>query len=335
MSELPFAYGGPPLSGRMRATAADFEVDEVLGFAADGFGEHAMLRIEKRDANTEWVAQRLAEVAGVAPMSVGYSGLKDRHALTRQTYTVHLPGKSGPDWMSVDIEGVRILEVARHSRKLKRGVHRSNRFLICLRDVVGSKQEAEVRMREISAQGTPNYFGAQRFGRDGDNLRSAQALFSGARVSRSQRGFALSAARSHLFNEVLARRVAAGSWNTALEGEVFMLAGTHSIFGPQTLDAGLLDRLECGDIDPTGPLWGRGVLRSGSEVAAIEREVAAAESVYSAGLAATDLSHERRSLRLAVSDLAHHWADDGSLSVGFSLPSGSFATAVIRELCAT
>lgn len=268
-------------------------------------------------------------------MAVGFSGLKDRHALTRQTFSVHLPGRADPDWHALEIEGVRILAASRHSRKLKRGVHRGNHFRIRLCELHGDREVAQLRIGQIARSGVPNYFGEQRYGRDGENLRSAHALFAGARMGRSQRGFALSAARAHLFNLLLARRVEQGTWDQALEGEVWMLAGTHSIFGPQALDEDVRQRLLNHDIDPTGPLWGAGALRSAGEVASIERAVAQAENSLAEGLAAHDLRQERRSLRLHASAFNHEWMDDGSLVLGFSLPSGSFATALLREICAT
>ena len=331
MDVVPCAHGGAPLRGRMRATAQDFEVEEILGFSADGHGEHAFLQIEKRDANTEWVARQLARFAEVSPMSVGYSGLKDRHALTRQSFSVHLPGLPDPDWDKIEIEGVRILSATRHSKKLKRGVHRGNRFRIVLRDLVGDRALAEACLARVANLGVPNYFGEQRFGNDGGNLRSAQALFAGARLGRSERGFALSAARSQLFNLVLSERVAAQSWNQALEGEVWMLGGTHSIFGPQAFDAEIQRRLEDFDIHPTGPLWGRGELRSVGDVAEIEQRVAIATG-FAQGLEAADLRQERRSLRLRPTDFIAEWSGD-SLALEFALPSGCFATSVVREIC--
>lgn len=333
MIEVPYAHGGPALRGRMRTGADDFEVEEILGFEADGHGEHAFLHIEKRDANTEWVSRQLSLFANVAPMSVGYSGLKDRHALTRQSFSVHLPGRPDPDWNTVEIEGVKILSATRHTKKLKRGVHRSNRFRIVLRDLQGDRALADASLERVSGFGVPNYFGEQRFGHEGGNLRSAQALFAGARMGRSERGFALSAARSHLFNLVLAERVTSHSWNRALEGDVWMLGGTHSIFGPQALDPEIERRLDTFDIDPTGPLWGRGDLRSAGDVADIEQRAASA-SGFAQGLEAADLRQERRSLRLRPGGFKAEWQQD-SLALEFALPSGCFATSVIREICIT
>lgn len=334
MNELAFAHGGPPMQGLLRASAEDFVVEEVLGFEPDGTGEHVFLRVEKRHANTEWVARQLALAAAVPPGSVGFSGLKDRHAVARQTFSVQLPGRVGPDWNALDIEGVDVLAVNRHSRKLKRGVHRANRFRIRLTCMAGDRPAADACMARIAAQGVPNYFGEQRFGRDGGNLRSARELFSGGRIGRIERGFALSAARSQIFNCVLSERVAGNCWNQALDGEVWMLGGTHSIFGPQPLDQELLQRLQDFDIDPTGPLWGRGVLRSAGSVALIEQRIAATTG-FAAGLEAADLRQERRSLRLRPAGFSASWESDDSLLLEFSLPSGCFATAVIRELCCT
>lgn len=335
MIDAAYAHGGPPLHGILRARPEDFEVDEELGFEPEGAGEHVLVRIEKRGANTEWVARELASALGLAPTAIGFSGLKDRHALTRQTFSVHLPGKPDPDWSTLAIEGVRVVEAARHPRKIKRGTHRRNAFRLRLTEVAGSRDDAARVLAAIAAHGVPNYFGEQRFGREGDNLRLAAALFKGARLGRSQRAFALSAARSWLFNRVLAQRVQASTWDQALAGEVWMLAGTHSIFGPQAIDDTITARLAAGDIDPSGPMWGAGTLRSDEVVRELELAVAEEQANLARGLEAAGLSQERRSLRLRVSSLQSEWQADDSLMLSFTLPAGSFATVVVRELCAT
>lgn len=328
----PHAHGGPVARGRLRAEPADFRVEEVLGFEPDGSGEHAFLWIEKTGANTDWVARRLAQAAGVAPVAVGYAGLKDRHAVTRQAFTVQLAGRAGPDWSALAIEGVEVLAVARHSRKLRRGAHRANRFVIRLRDVEGDPDAIEHRLALIRQRGVPNYFGEQRFGRGGANLELARSLFAGKRLPREQRGIALSAARSALFNAALARRVADTSWDRPLEGEVWMLDGTHAVFGPEPWSDALASRLAAQDIHPTGPMWGRGELRSAGGVATLEREVAQVQPALAAGLEQAGLSQERRALRLRVRDLRHAWLAPGLLELAFSLDSGAFATGMLREL---
>ena len=335
MSALPYAHGGPPLTATLRAAAEDFFVDEDLGFVPDGAGEHVFLRVEKRGANTDFVARELARCAGIAVDAVSYAGLKDRHAVTRQTFSLHLPGKRiEPDWLATEHAEFRVLDAARHSRKLKRGALKGNKFKIVLRDVAGDRTAAEARANAIAGAGVPNYFGEQRFGRGGGNVERAVAMFAGRRVQRHERSLLLSAARSHLFNGVLAERVARGNWRTPLSGEVWMLAGTHSIFGPEPLTPDLMRRFAEGDIGLTGPLWGRGELRSTGEVAQIESAVATQYAQLAAGLEANGLNQERRALALHAVDLCVNWLADSVVELAFSLPAGAYATTVLREICA-
>lgn len=328
-----YAFGGPPLRGVLRASADDFVVTEELGFAPSGEGEHVLLEIEKRGANTDWVAEGLARFAGVDRRAVSYSGMKDRHAVTRQTFSLQLPGRADPDWSALQLDGVRLLSSARHNRKLRRGAHRGNHFVIRLRELDGDRARAQERMEQIASLGVPNYFGEQRFGRQGGNLDLARQLFAGRRMARNQRGFALSAARAWLFNAVLAGRVEQGDWNQALAGDVWMLDGTHSLFGPEPLDDGLLGRVAAGDIHPTGPLWGTGELRSSEQVRQLELQLAEEHAELCRGLERFGLQQERRALRLPAADFSSKWLDDEALELRFYLPAGAFATAVLRELC--
>lgn len=333
MSERPFAFGVPPLQAQLRSRPEDFCVDEDLGFAPDGSGEHVFVRVEKRGANTEWVARALAQFAGVPVESVSYAGLKDRHAVTRQTFSIPVPLKRELDWQTLVHDEFRVIEACRHSRKLRRGALRGNRFRIVLRAATGDRDAAAARLATITARGVPNYFGEQRFGRDGDNLARAAAMFDGRRVSRHERGLLLSAARAQIFNDVLASRVAENTWDGALAGEVWMLDGSQSIFGPETLTEDLRLRLATGDIHPTGPLWGRGTLRSGEDVAQREQAAAAQQAPLARGLEQAGLAQERRSLRLRAQELAWHW-DGDALVVAFGLPAGCYATTLLRELAA-
>ncbi len=333
--ELPFAHGGPPLQGVLRSSPEDFFVDEALGFVPDGVGEHVFLRVEKRAANTDWVARELARIAAVDPRAVSYAGLKDRHAVTRQTFSLHLPGKRAePDWMSLDHREFRVLEAQRNSRKLQRGALDSNFFRIVVREVAGDRSAAERVLQAVSARGVPNYFGEQRFGRDAGNLDRARAMFAGRRFERHERSLLLSAARSYLFNLVLAQRVRSAEWDRGIEGDVWTLAGTQSIFGPQPLDETLIARCAAGDISPTGPLWGEGALRTTEAVAELEQGVAARHPDLVAGLEKNGLRQARRSLTLRPSDLQFSWPTDRDLQLEMRLNSGSYATVVLRELIA-
>ncbi len=319
------------LSAVMRSTPEDFVVEEALGFEPTGQGEHLFMQVEKREANTAWVAEQLARWAGVHESAVGYAGLKDRHAVTRQAFTLHLPGREAPALDTLAIEGVRVLSCTRHQRKLPRGALQGNRFALTLRQLQGEPDAIQARLEQIAKEGVPNRFGRQRFGHGGGNVASARALFKGRRASRAQRSIYLSAARAELFNRILDQRIALGTWNTAMAGEVFMLDGSHSVFGPVALDETLTQRLAHHDIHPTGALWGVGPLRSTEAVAELETAVAAADTELSEGLARAGLKQERRALRVAVRQL--QWTiDNDQMHLSFSLPAGSYATAVLDAL---
>lgn len=334
MSELPHACGAPPLTARMRASPEDFRVEEILGYDADGAGEHLLLWVEKRGANTDWVARELAKFAGVPQVAVGFAGMKDRQAVTRQTFSVQLAGKPDPDWSTFPHREVSVLAATRHSRKLKRGALRGNRFVLVLREVEGDRAQAEQVLQQIATRGVPNYFGEQRFGREGGNVAQARAMFEGRRVDRSKRSLLLSAARSQIFNDVLAARVERGCWDTPLEGEVWCLAGSRSWFGPESFNDALADRLARGDIHPSGPLWGQGEPPTKADAGALEREIGATHGDLTAGLADARMDQDRRALRLLPERLRWRWLADGALELSFELPAGAYATVVVRELAA-
>jgi len=335
MSDLPTAYGTPPLSARLRVSPEDFVVEEILGYEADGEGEHALLWVEKRGANTDWIARELARYAGVAPLNVGYAGLKDRHAVTRQMFSVGLAGKPEPDWSAFPSAEAKVLSVTRHRRKLKRGALRGNRFVLTLREIEGDRAAADAVLQQIASRGVPNYFGEQRFGREGGNVAQARAMFAGRRVDRDKRAFLLSAARSEIFNHVLAARIERGAWDRPLDGEIWSLAGSRSWFGPEPFDEVLADRLARGDIHPSGPLWGDGETPAQDEAGALEREIATANQDLATGLAGARMEQERRPLRLMPKHLQWRWLADDVLELSFELPAGAYATVIVRELAQT
>jgi tRNA pseudouridine13 synthase len=329
---LPRAYGEAVLNANFRSKHEDFVVEEIDAFSPQGEGEHLLLTIQKRGLNTSFVAKQLADWAGIAEMSIGYAGMKDRHALTTQRFSVHLPKKIAPDFSALNIEGISVLESHWHHRKLPRGALAGNRFVITLREVQGDHEKIDLRLHAIRKSGLPNYFGEQRFGRERANVGMAARMFAGQRVKREQRSIYLSAARSEIFNAVLADRIAQQNWLNALEGEVWMIDGSHSIFGPETHTAELLQRAEQLSIHPTGPLWGKSELRSQSEVHLIEQAVAKKHADLCLGLEAADLKQERRALRIAVPDLSWCWLNPGALELRFSLPPGAYATECLAEL---
>jgi tRNA pseudouridine13 synthase len=331
---LPCAHGAPPVRGRLRAAPENFRVDEVLGFEADGAGAHALLIVEKRGANTGWVAAELARAAGVAVRDVGWSGQKDRDALTRQAYTIPWPAHAPLDsCLEFAGEGFRVVDAARHGRKLRPGSHRANRFVLRVTEIDGDAAALAARLAVVARCGVPNYFGPQRFGRAGSNLARARDWAATGRAPRDRaaRSFALSAARSALFNALLAERVRRGSWDRLLPGEAVMLDGRRSFFRAAGIDATLVERCASMDVHPSGPLWGRGESPASDEAFALEAGVVAGEPALCALLESEGLGQERRSLRLPLREL--DWSLDGrALALAFELPRGAFATAVLHEI---
>jgi tRNA pseudouridine13 synthase len=322
--------GIPTASGRLRSQPEDFRVVEIPGFELSGDGEHDFLRIEKINANTNWVAQGLAHHANVPVRDVGFAGMKDRHAVTRQWFSVRRPGGTKANWGQLDLQGVLVLDVARHNRKMRRGAHNGNRFELLIRAISDPDSTLEKRLKKIGELGVPNYFGEQRFGRNGSNIGLAQIFFAGRRMSREKRSIALSSARSLIFNNVLSARVSAGDWDTLTAGDVANLDGSGSVFPVPVLDDEISKRCREFDIHPSGVLWGKGAPTTGGEPRALECEIAAKEPLLMAGLE-RHTDEGRRALRLVVRDLEWEIADD-NLSLSCSLMRGGFATAVLREL---
>jgi tRNA pseudouridine13 synthase len=329
--DLPAALGGPVGHGRIRAEPADFQVVEDLGFEPAGTGEHLLLRLRETGCNTDWVAGRLARWAGRARREVGFAGLKDRHAVTEQWFSVPCPGGRHPDVATLEIPGVELIEAVRHDRKLRRGALRGNRFRLRVTALEAEPEALARRLAQIGRRGVPNAFGPQRFGRESGNLDRASEWFAGGSPpGRAQRGFLLSAARALLFNAVLAEHLAAGDWETAAAGDIVQLDGSGSWFIAAADDATLAGRLAALDVHPTGPLWGRGPPPGHGPAAALELRVAARFAPFAEGLAAAGMEQQRRALRVRVRELA--WRVDGAvLELSFALPAGAYATAVLRE----
>jgi tRNA pseudouridine13 synthase len=313
----------------LRAQSDDFIVEEDLGFGPAGTGQHVLVKVRKRDANTQWVARELAKVCGCRPMDVGYAGLKDRRAVAVQWFTVPKSAQSLDAWTAVRTSEFEVLEAHAHTRKLPRGALAGNSFIIRIREVTVSDDQLAERVGLIGQRGVPNYFGRQRFGREGSNLLRITAGLKALRPP--ERGFVLSAARSLIFNSVLAVRARDGSWERLEAGDIANLDARGSVFTVDPADTALLERCQRLDIHPTGPMWGRGLPASRGRVLELESGVAAqllpaSELVQEAGM-----DQERRSLRLAVRDL--HWSREADAVVlHFRLTRGSFATTVLREI---
>lgn len=322
-------------SAVIRSQPEFFQVDEKLPFEPDGFGGHVWLNIQKRGINTDWLAGELAKFCGVHQVAVGFSGLKDRHAVTRQWFSINLEGFEEPDWSAFESEDIKIIEKTRHGKKLKRGVLTGNRFILRLTDLQGDKADWEASLQKIQQDGVPNYFAEQRFGHQAGNLYRVEHWFSTGKAprKRNQKSIYLSAARSWLFNLVLAERIRLANWNQALTGDVMLLAGTKaSSFTVDDIDDILQTRLNKMDIHPTGPMWGRGTPQAHADSFALEQRVLSDWQTWQSGLEKAGMSQERRALRLYPEDFNWQFISDNQLELEFFLPAGCYATAVMREL---
>lgn len=311
--DFPRAYGEPPVTALFKAEPEDFYVEEQLGYEPSGSGEHLYLFIEKRDRNTQSVAEQLAAAAGIALQDVAYAGLKDRRAVTRQWFSLYLPKRA--ELPVSEGDGFRVLNRGRHSQKLRRGDHGSNLFRIVLKQVQGDSALLQQRLQHVQEQGVPNYFGEQRFGKGASNLQQMERFL--AQHKGKQRGFQdrlrVSAMRSWLFNQVLAERVRQGNWCRALDGE-------GEATGP--LSTGPLS---------TGPLWGRGRPLSQGAVRELEQGVLQAYGPWCDFLEHCGLQQERRALQLLPQAFSAEQQAD-QLHLQFALPAGTYATAVLREV---
>ncbi|MFO8141718.1 MAG: tRNA pseudouridine(13) synthase TruD [Marinobacter sp.] len=327
--DWPTSSGARPGKACLKASPEDFRVTEQLWpesetaeVNASGSGEHLCVRLEKTGDNTEFVARELAAMAGCKAFEVGFCGLKDRHAITVQWFSLYCPGRETGDaeLLATIAERWPVLASLRHARKLRRGEHLSNGFELVLRQVTGDRAALDQALTLLAERGAPNYFGPQRFGIGGGNLERAVNL-DPSRLNRkkgSRRGggggtgsknvLYFSAARSWLFNEVLAERVSADNWLVGLPGE--------------PADEGA----------PTGPLWGDGGTSASDQQESFERAVVARHPEFEKLFLSTRMKPERRALVTRPEQLHWQWLDESSLGLRFCLPPGQYATTVLGDI---
>ena len=325
-------------AGTLRTSDDDFAVDEELPYAPSGAGDHVFARIEKRGATTLDVARGLARALGVRDRDIGIAGMKDRRAVTRQWMS--LPPPVTPEAAAaVELPGVRVLEAVRHPHKLRTGHVRANRFVLRVRGVAdGAAERANAIVAALARPpGAPNWYGEQRFGKDGDNAARGRALVTGERrPGRDHRldRLMVSALQSQLFNDWLTARLLDGLYDRVIAGDVLHKRGGGMFVceDPVTDQA----RLDAGELVVTGPMFGDRMRLPGNASPAAERESAVLER---AGLAREVFATvraiaegTRRDAAIAVTDAAVTAVDGSTLEVAFTLPGGGYATAVMREI---
>lgn len=331
----------PTFWADLKSQPSDFQVVENLGFEPSGGGEHIYLKVRKTSANTAWVASQIAEFAGVRLFDVNYSGRKDRHAITEQWLSCWKPGKEMPEFgpFFQNLEGVELLETQRYNKKLRKGTHESNSFVILLRNLRKSpalastllgpnsttaieadfQEDLEQRLRSLASVGFANYFGEQRFGKEGQNLVMADKLFNGEKTPKNQRDMYLSAARSYMFNWMLDTKIDSGEYQQELDASL-------NARDDQPLQPVGRDGIQSSS--PRGWLYGQSRVETARE---IMESYEATFPAWTIGLNKIGMKAQLRDLRIMPDDLK--WRFEGAdIQLSFTLPTGSFATELIKEL---
>ncbi len=341
------------IAATIKKSPDDFVVEELPLYLPSGTGEHVYVTFEKRGIDTFEAVRELARALGANARDAGIAGMKDKHAVTRQTISLMTPrGQKAEDLVArattLALPGIRVLSAARHGNKLKTGHLAGNRFEIVVRDIaLAELPDACDRLRALEATGVPNAFGEQRFGRHKDNADRARAWLRGdAPAPRDPRKKRLlySALQSALFNAVLDRRVADGTWRTPLLGDVLKKTDSGGMFVCADVQVDT-ERASRGEVTPTGPMLGPKMVKPEGLVAELEARIAAdflgADEIVSMLTNATGLGEgTRRTLVLPVTNLTVEpispapGEERGSCRVYFVIPKGAYATTVLGQVFA-
>lgn len=330
--DWPRVYDLPRSTALFKDTPDDFQVNEFFDTSFSGQGEHIVLKVEKRGLTTEDVVKSLSRLIHKPIKLISYAGLKDRQALTTQWLSVHAPGEEIPGIEQLAAPGWRVLECTRHHKKLRPGFLTGNQFIVRLRDV-SNVDDLLQRIELVKQFGVPNYFGEQRFGREAGNLVKAEELLvQGRKVNdRFLKGMYCSAARSWIFNLILAQRVREQNWNRPLAGDVMQLSGSNSIFVIDEVQEELRERIKEKDISPASPLAGKGQHKAQGDAFTLINQIYAQWLPWLAGLERQGLEEAWRANILHPEQFEWVIADK-TAQLSFILPPGTYATTLLREL---
>ena len=334
---MPLPYLTPsvePIEAEFRSTPEDFEVEEVPAYAPSGTGEHIFAFIEKRELTTKDAVRALCESVDADPKAAGWAGLKDRHAITRQWISIW--GTTADALMQTEIEGLRVLEAAPHPHKLRTGHLQANQFRIRLREIDLSRiDDLRQVLSEIEAHGLANYYGEQRFGREGDNAeRALRWVLGEARAPRGgfQRKLQMSALQSELFNRCVAERVQSSTLGKVFAGDLMKKHDSGGLFIATDLED-TQARADAWEISATGPMFGAKMRWPEGEARVREEAL-----LHEVGLTLDQLGKwkrvapgTRRLVRIPVPKIGVR-VSDNTVNLDFTLPAGSYATILVREI---
>ena len=334
MTDCRFPYGEPSCRGVLKETAEDFQVTEELGFDPDGTGEHLYVYVEKTGLTTTDLIDLISKHTGISTQQISYSGLKDKQAVTRQWLSLHLPGRDF-DLVAPKDAGFRIIDQQRHSKKLRIGTHRYNRFRVVLKELEGWSQKSQDQLAMLEEQGMANYFGTQRFGRNQDNVQQALSQLGRRKLGRQKRSIFISALRSAFFNRVLSKRIATGVWMEPLPGDCFMLRGSRSYF-KSNIDDEITERFRGLDISSCGSLYGTGNNPLNDQALSVEQSVEADCLHIIEVLGRQKVERQMRAHRVVAEDLEYEYnVQQRSLVLSCRLPAGSYLTSLLDHLVLT
>lgn len=333
MSNFSWLYGKPVATGKLKQLPEHFIVKEVLGFSFTGKGEHLMVKIRKTGENTKYVANELAKFCGVKSKDISWAGLKDRHAVTEQWLSVHLPKSDHLKFALFEAThpGVEILEMTRHNKKLRPGDLLGNSFQLIATEVT-DMDDVLARLEKVKISGVPNYFGSQRFGHEGNNVTEARRWGRENVRTRdnTKRSFYLSAARSWIFNHIVSQRITEGYFSQPIDGDI-LLDRSDRIVNENVTSEENIQKIQSGELSISAALAGDNQLPTTDTALALEQPNLDAEPDLMALICGNRMRHERRSVELHPENLT--WSSEGdTLTLNFSLTSGSFATVIVREL---
>ncbi|MCK4710868.1 MAG: tRNA pseudouridine(13) synthase TruD [Gammaproteobacteria bacterium] len=331
---LNYPYGVPECTGKIKQYPEDFKVAEQLGFTFTGAGEHLFLYVQKKALTTHQLIDLIAQETGVQPRQIGHSGLKDKHAVTQQWLSVQLPGcKQMP--VIADTQQFQILQRHWHDKKLKIGVHKSNRFDIVIRDIPGKVDNLSSIIEQIKNYGFANYFGEQRFGVQQDNVEQAVRVLNNRhkckRLTRTKKSLYISALRSELFNQILDQRIKQGIWQQPIDGDVCMLAGSQSVF-VEPLSDQIRQRYKEFDIHSGISLFGSGESRLTKQALDIENEVFTANPEICATLLDQKVKRSFRANRVQAKNLkVEYLPEQAEIHVQVELDKGTYLTTLLNH----
>ncbi|MFP3951152.1 MAG: tRNA pseudouridine(13) synthase TruD [Candidatus Bathyarchaeia archaeon] len=329
----------PGIGGRIKARPECFIVEEIPSYKPLGRGKHLYISITKELMTTRELQERLARLFNRHPSHIGLSGLKDKHARTTQTFSLHM-GLNGPEFMD---EAIKIIEerlpvkvnwAGLHPSKLRRGHLEGNRFEIIITEIDGDRSEAVERSKDVAdrllTRGVPNFYGTQRTGNNGDNIVKGFQIISGERRIGDKwlRRFLISSYLSHLCNQYLKRRIELGLFDRLLRGDLTMKHDTGGVFWVKELDKEQ-KRYEEKEISFTAPIYGSKMRWARRKSSELEEKILDESGITLRQLDELKVRGTRRLGRLIPEVKVQQHPKGVKLS--FDLPKGAYATVVLRE----